>query len=664
MGDEKYRVEVVDASYYKRVISCQNACPTRTDARGYVNAVAGRDYVEGYIIARQPNPFASTCGQVCNAPCEAACRRKDIDAPVSIRALKRFLCERYGVEAKGHLAIARAPGEEWGAELLVERTPGNSNTVESLATLLRDSAGKEPGWKRAKVAVIGSGPAGLTAAHDLAALGYKVTIFEAASAPGGMLLQGIPEYRLSRSLIRFEIEEILRRGAELKVNMRLGKDFTLSTLREEGYEAIFIAIGAYKDRSLETEGADLDGVIYSLDFLREANLGYRVTVGNKVLVIGGGGTAIDAARTMLRVGDGVVEKDGVAALDAARGALRLGAREVHIIYRGARWEMRAPDEEIEDAVEEGVFLHTNRAPNRILGEGGKVTGMETIRVQSEVDEEGRRVRTFVPGSEEVLEGDTVIVAIGQGSDLSFIRKEDGIQVTKEDTIAVDPETLATTAPGVFAGGDVAFGPRIIIEAVKDGHRAARAIDRYLQKGKASILHRATLREVAPGELPAEGCLDIPKRRPPLLPLERRTGVSEVEMVYDEEVAVEQASRCLRCHIQTVFNGDLCILCGGCVDVCPQNCFKMVRLDKIQGDKRFEALIQARYGISLEAFQKGGEALSQGTAMIKDEARCVRCGLCAQRCPVGAITMEAFWFEEILTYEGNGKGEEVSIGGKV
>ena len=686
MVNERYRVELTDASYYRSVISCQNACPVHTDAQGYINAIAKGDYENGYIMARQPNPFASTCGRVCNAPCEEACRRGNIDDPISIRALKRLLCERYGAEAREHFDLVRAPREEGGAEFwrqllseyregrisvgdfntrafamvkadeqtMLERTPGNSNTVEGLATPLRNSGGKEYGWRKVKVAVIGSGPAGLTAARNLAAQGYRVTIFEAAPASGGMLLLGIPEYRLPRSLIRFEAEDIMRAGVELKLNTRMGKDFTLSTLRREGYEATFIAIGAYVDQAMDIEGADLDGVIYSLDFLRDANMGHRISIGNRVLVIGGGGTAMDTARTILRIGDSLVEKDGVAAMDAARGALRLGARQVHTLYRGTRWEMRAPDEEIEDAIDEGVILHTGRAPVRILGKEGKVTGVETIQVQSTVDEEGKRVRTFIPGSEESFWGDTVIIAIGQGSDLSFIRKGDDIQVTREGTISVDPETLATTAPGVFAGGDVAFGPRIIIEAVKDGHKAARAIDRYLQKGKVSVLQRATFREVAPSELPAEGWLDIPKGRPPLLPLERRTGVSEVELAYDEDMAVEQASRCLKCHIQTVFNGDLCILCGGCVDVCPWNCYKMVRLDKLEGDQRLEDVIQARYGISLEAFRGGGEALNQGTAMIKDETRCTRCSLCASRCPTGAITMESFQFEEELVYEESGE----------
>ncbi len=651
MGDEKYQVEIVDSSYCRKAILCQNACPVHTDAQGYVNAIARGDYSEGYIIAKQPNPFASTCGRVCNAPCEAACRRNSIDHPVTIRALKRFLCERYGVESKERLGSSRANLNEQGIDLM-ENAPGNSNTVESLASLLSAVGQRKPLEKKPRVAIIGAGPAGLTAAQDLALYGYEVTIFEAAPIPGGMLVLGIPEYRLPRSLVRFEIEEILRQGVELKLNTRMGKDFNLSTLKEEGYEAVFIAIGAYVDRDPGTEGGDLDGVIYSLEFLRETNLGYKVTVGNKVLVIGGGGTAVDAARTMLRLGDSFLEKDGVAALDAARGALRLGAREVHMVYRGTRAEMRAPDEEVQDAVDEGVFLHTSRAPTRIVGEGGKVTGLETIRVESAYDETGRRTLNFIPNSEEILEGDTVIVATGQGSDLSFIRTEDGIDVATNGTIVTDPDTLATTAPGIYAGGDVAFGPRIIIESVKDGHLAARSIDHYLQKSQSSVTRRANLKEVPPKEWLAEGGMEISKQRASLLPMEKRTGVSEVEQDYDENTAVEQAQRCLRCHVQTIFNGDLCILCGGCVDVCPQNCYKMVRLDKIEGDERFEAIVEAKYGIPLSDFQKGGDILNQGTAMIKDETRCIRCGLCAKRCPTNALTMEAFHFEEELIYDEN------------
>ena len=651
-SDERYQVEAVDTDYHRRAISCQNACPVHTSAQGYVNAISRREYKEGFIIARQPNPFTSTCGRVCAAPCEDACRRNNIDHPVTIRALKRFVTERYGVEHSGRLPHAQDSVEGEGVEFLAEDAPGNSNTVESLAALLKATSKRKPTRRKARVAVIGAGPAGLTAANNLAIYGYEVTVFEAAPVPGGMLVLGIPEYRLPRNLVRFEIEEILKQGVELKLNVRLGKDFTISSLKDDGYEAIFIAIGAYVDRDPGAEGADLDGVIYSLDFLREANLGNGAKVGNRVLVIGGGGTAVDAARTMLRLDEGFLEKDGVAALDAARDVLRLGTREVHMLYRGSRAEMRAPDEEVQDAVDEGVFLHTSRAPVKIHGQDGKVTGLETIRMESIYDEAGKRTLNFVPNSEEIIEGDTIIVATGQGSDLSCINPKDGLEVSTWGTILVDPDSLATTAPGIFAGGDVAFGPRIIIESVKDGHQAARSIDDYLQKSPASIIHRTSLQETPAREWFVEGGLEIAKERVSLLPLEQRTGISEVEQDYDEETAVEQADRCLRCHIQTVFDADLCILCGGCVDVCPQNCYKMVRLDKIQGNSRLEAIVETRYGISLDSFRKGGQVLDQGTAMIKDETRCIRCGLCAKRCPTGAITMEAFQFEEELVYEEN------------
>ncbi|MDZ4246513.1 MAG: FAD-dependent oxidoreductase, partial [Dehalococcoidia bacterium] len=530
-----------------------------------------------------------------------------------------------------------------------------------LTTLLKVHRNRPPGWETAKVAVIGAGPAGLTAAQDLAAQGYSVTVFEAAPVPGGMLHLGIPEYRLPRNLLRFEIMEILKQGVELKLDARLGKDFSLNTLRDDGYEAIFLSVGAYLDRKAGIEGENLEGVIYSLDFLHEANLNQRVDIGKKVLVVGGGGTAMDAARTSLRLLEGLVEKDGIAAMDAARGALRLGAREVHILYRGMRWEMKAPDEEILDAVDEGVFLHTGRAPTRVLGEGGKVTGLETVRMETVIDEKGNRMRAPISNSEEVFPGDTVIMAIGQGSDLSFITEADGIKATREGSIQVDPETLATTAPGIFAGGDAAFGPRIIIESVKDGHTVARSIDRYLQNGRARVVRRATLRVAGPEELPKRGWLDIPKQRPALLPLTRRTGVSEVEMVYDEVAASEQASRCLKCHIQTVFNGELCILCGGCVDICPMNCLKMVSLDKINGTPELKEVIKARYGIDPDSIKEGRGISERGTAMIKDETRCVRCGLCSQRCPVGAITMEVFSFEEELIYEDEANEAEKKAG---
>lgn len=660
MVSQGYQVQIADFSYYQRQISCQAACPVRTDARGYVNAVVARDYEAGYIDARQPNPFASTCGRVCAAHCEKACRRGKLDTPVTIRALKRFLCEQYGVEALGHLPIARGDGGA-GMALLTGKGARKALTAESFSQLFRDLMGmgvrKRPG--ALPVAVIGAGLAGLSAAHDLALLGYRVTVFEAAPVAGGMAVLGIPEYRLPRSLLESEIREITDLGVELKLNTRLGRDFNLASLKEQGYRAVFVAIGAHKNRGLDIPGAQLDGVLAAVDFLLNVNLGYKVELGDRVVVVGGGDVAVDAARVVARLGEEVssllAEGSLVTAADAARRALRLGVRDVHMVYRGTREEIRASEEELEGALEEGTILHTGLAPKRIIGSDGKVVGLEALATRSEYDPSGRRSLVAVPGTESVIECSSVILAIGQESDLSFIRPEDGIAVSRQGTIVADVETLATTAPGIFAGGDVVYGPRTIIEAVADGHRAARAIDDYLKKGRVKVVRRGWLEPVAKDDLPGVEYRDKPRITPPKISLDRRTGVSEVEMVFDEATAWEQSQRCLRCHIQTVFNGELCVLCGGCVDVCPQNCYKMVRLDKIGGDQSINDLVQARYGSPLETFRDGGEILAQGTAMIKDETRCTRCGLCAERCPVGAITMEAFRFEEELVYQ-EGAGE--------
>lgn len=278
--------------------------------------------------------------------------------------------------------------------------------------------------------------------------------------------------------------------------------------------------------------------------------------------------------------------------------------------------------------------------------------MEIVTTRSVYDERGRRSLAPVTGSEFVLDCSSVIMAIGQQSDLSFIRPEDKIQTTKQQTIVADSETLSTTAPGVFAGGDVVFGPRTIIEAVADGHRAARAIHSYLRKGQVGISHKGWLIEVPWGYLPQTTEREKPRINPPKISLDRRTGVSEVEMVYDEESARDQAHRCLKCHIQTVFDSDLCILCGGCVDICPSNCLKLVAVEAIEGDENLLEVVRSRYGTEPTSSVEFGQAgyHSQGTAMIKDETRCIRCGLCSRRCPTKAITMEAFFFEEQLVNE--------------
>ena len=659
----KYRVQLPDLDYYRRTIKCQAGCPVGTNAREYVIAIAEGDYERAYLIARQCNPFASVCGRVCQALCEVECRRNDFDAAISIRALKRFVTERHGVEAGGYTAADTAS--------LLEKAAGDSTTVHDLRALgglLTHQGGN--GRRQGKVAIIGSGPAGLSAAHDLTLMGHRVTVFEASDVPGGMLRLGIPPYRLPHDLLEAEIQVILDLGVELRLNTPLGADLSLADLKKQGYEAIFVAVGTHRSRDLYIDWAELDGVLRATDFLLNVNRGYRVDLGNRVVVVGGGNVALDAARTALRQVDAAVEpqeiqmalaaaraalqqvvegdleaEDAITAMDAARSAMRLGATEVNILYRRSRAEMPASDEEVAEAEHEGArFLYLTN-PVRILG-NPHVTAVECIRMElGPPDESGRRRPLPVPGSEFIMEADSVIMAIGLTPDLSFLQEEDGVQLTRQGNIAIDPKTMATTAPGIFAGGDVAAaGPRIIIQAVADGLRAARAIDDYLQGQLAEVRARGTMTVLEPYAMPLN-YQKIPRRPPPTLPLERRVGIAEVELVYPETQAREQASRCLRCHIQTVFDGEKCILCGGCVDVCPERCLKMVPLDRIAGDESLAHLVEARYGIPWAELPRG-----VGTAMIKDEMRCIRCGLCAKRCPTGAITMEALSFVEEYVQE--------------
>jgi NADPH-dependent glutamate synthase beta subunit-like oxidoreductase len=516
--------------------------------------------------------------------------------------------------------------------------------VRSFSSILSGRKVTKSGSKKSRVAIVGAGPTGLTAAHDLTAMGYETTIFEAASAPGGMLLLGIPEYRLPRNVLKCEIEDILGQEIEIRLNTRLDLDFTLSSLSSEGYEAIFLAMGAHHNVPLGLEGEELEGVVSGIEFLRKVNLGHAVDIGSRVAVVGGGNVAMDTVRTALRLGD-----DHNTVMDAVRTASRLGAKKAFILYRRSREEMPASDVEIEEAIEEGIEVHYQVAPKRILGDSGKVRALECIKMElGEPDEGGRRRPIPMEGSEFVIEADTIISAIGQVADLSFITANDNILVTSAGTVSVDPATLATTQPGVFAGGDLAFGPRIIIEAVNDGHKAAQAIDRFLQGEKKTITQRQfTMVEVTQRKLPAVEWLTVPQEHAPATPVEKRGGFAEVERVFDETKAIAQASRCLRCNIQTIFDSDKCILCGGCVDVCPRNCYRIVRLNRIVGGEPLASVIEARYGITLEMFRASEDMLTRGAAIIKDEDICVRCGLCADRCPTGAITMEAFTFREKL-----------------
>jgi NADPH-dependent glutamate synthase beta subunit-like oxidoreductase/NAD-dependent dihydropyrimidine dehydrogenase PreA subunit len=511
-----------------------------------------------------------------------------------------------------------------------------------------------------KVAIVGAGPAGMSCAHELALMGFSPTVFEAQELAGGMLVLGVPEYRLPREIIQAEIKAIESLGVEIRYNRRLGRDFSLADLMQQGYQGVFLGIGAHKSRELAIEGVQLDGVLRAIEFLLNVNLGYRVSLGRKVVVIGGGNVAFDAARSVVRQAEkfaamsegelrvalhqaaAALEELTVRqpeapdevrlALDVAREAIRKGVPEVHMYCLENLDEIPAAREEIEEAEEEGIRLHTRFGPKRIVGKDGKVTGIELIRCSRVFDENRRFNPQFIEGSEETVDCDTVVLAIGQAADLSWIRPEDNLKVTPRGTLETDAETLATSRPDVFAGGDVAFGPRIIITAVAEGQRAARSIAKYLvgRLPEPARKARITAYPTESYRMPAD-YEKLQRLLPPTLPLDRRIGIAEVEQVYPEPRAVLQGLRCLKCHVSPIFDGDTCVLCGGCADVCPENCLRLVDVLAVRGDEKLKAALIARYGHVPQAGEQAG--------IIKDETRCIRCGLCAVRCPTGAITME-------------------------
>jgi formate dehydrogenase (NADP+) beta subunit len=647
-------IRLPDLEHWKAQVECQAGCPVLTDAGRYVQLIAeGRDE-EAFLVARAPNPFASVCGRVCAAPCEDACRRGGIDAPITIRALKRFVTEKYGVES------IRPATQDLLRETLVAH--GNRYAghlpVHPLSRAETRSAGSAP---KRKVAVIGSGPAGLSAAHDLALLGYEVTVFEAAEEPGGMMRFGIPEYRLPRTLIRAEIDKVLSLGPTLKLGTPLSEGFGLAQLARQGFESVFLSVGVSRGRDLQVPGVEKDGVVKAVDYLLNINRGFRMDLGQRVVVIGGGFVAFDAARTALRLGreedagalEAGAEEDARVkeALDSARAALRGGATQVTIVSLENFEEMPVLQttqghEEFEEAKKEGVEFLPRRGPKRFLG-NGKLSAVELKGVLSVFDERGRFAPSYDEEDTTRLECDACILAIGQQPDLSFLKPEDGVALTPGGTIRVDPVTLETSAPGIFAGGDVAFGPRNLIEAVANGKRAARSIHEFLSHEAARLEQRLEIEKIPTAQYRMIAGFEVFDREtPPTLDIGRRTGIAEVETGYAEAEARRQAARCLLCHVQTIYDPEKCVLCNRCVDICPEYCLALVPFDELDLPGDVRAALEARA-------EADGLPLS---AMVKDDERCIRCGLCAIRCPTDAMTMERFAITERFAAAAKGRSQ--------
>ncbi|MFQ5733134.1 MAG: FAD-dependent oxidoreductase [Planctomycetaceae bacterium] len=640
---KRYDVEVPTPEYWQRQIKCQDACPVHTDARGYVRAIADGRFEDAYLIARAPNPLASICGRVCGAPCEAACRRSDLDQSVSIRALKRFVTDRFG----GHVEESpesRVQSPETNDTLGVF-TSGLSSlkliprlmtqAANRVCRRSEDLAGFEQfltdqqlprNAQGEKVAIIGSGPAGLSAAHDLALLGFRPTVFEMEPVPAGMLAVGIPQYRLPRDLIAAEVEFIRALGVDFVCNTQVGRDVSLSELRAE-HRATIIAVGLKRSRSLPIPGSDGPGVLGGIELLRDVALGRETDLQGDVVVIGGGNVAYDVART-------VVRQTGV---DVSRTALRkAGVKTVHLCSLESLDELPADDLEILEGDEEGIVRHHSLGPKEIRRDAtGRVTGMVFQRCVRVFDESGRFSPEFDESDLTTIPADRVIWSIGQRPDLSFLEGAGDVEMTERGLPVYDAERMRTSADDVFLSGDIAHGPRLLIDAVASGKQVARKVYEFLRDRR--LVENVQLVHLEIPDYMREADYEkLPRTKVPVLPSAERTRnqMAIVELGYDAPQAICEGCRCLDCGVNTIFDSEKCILCGGCADVCPELCLELVSLDRLQGDAVLERVLQERTA------DEYGDVFS---AIIKDETKCIRCALCAVRCPVGAITMERVGF---------------------
>lgn len=586
-ASDRFHVQIPDQRWFEENIGCEHACPVNTRAPQYISAIRKGDYDLAFDLNRMDNLFPAILGRICVHPCEEKCRRgSSLDRPISICSLKRASAD-YGTSVGQPEKASRKMGK--------------------------------------KVAIIGAGPSGLSAANDLARMGFDVTIYETFSIPGGMLNVGIPPYRLPREVVSSATEEIKRLGVRIHTSTPIGRDFNLESLRKQ-YDAVYIAAGAHKAEKLGIPGEDLKGVLHGVTFMQRVNLGESVEMGHRVAVVGGGNTAMDCARS----------------------SLRLGAKEVFILYRRTREEMPVDERELEQVEEEGIKVHYLTSPIQALSQDGmRVSGLRCIRNRlGDPDKDGRRRPIPIEGSEFDIAIDLLIPAVSQSPDISFLPEEIGLEISKWDRLVVNPETFETNVQGIFAGGDFITGPRDVIRVIADGRKTALSISAYLT-GETFRRRPAHFTPLPDVEIDPD-LEKIPRQQIATLPPPERTSLhEEVELGFSKETAVKEAKRCLQCHIFTIFDRTKCILCGGCVDICPKSCFRMARLDEIHGDERYSSLVKSFYGVSPEEAEKRNLA----TVIFKEESRCIQCGLCAKRCPTGTITMEEYHRESMLYREG-------------
>src|SRR5438045_1513614 len=596
---ELYQVVEVGPAWYQENIPCQEACPVKTNCRGYLNLAAAGEFEKGWELALDPNPMASICGSVCAAPCETACRRKEVDKPLSIRYVKKFLSDwtHQNIQVDGH-SYTQPPAPVFGPP-------------------------------RGKVAIVGAGCAGLAAASDLSKLGFGVTVYDALDQAGGTALAGVPPFRLPREVIDRDINGIVNENVEQRLSTYVGRDVSLRELHDQ-YDAVLVTAGCFEPNYPGLPGEDSAGVMAGIVFLERAYRGRPVEVGKRVVVLGGGYTAMDCAST----------------------SWRLGADEVFIVYRRSRDEMVVDEEELGETEREGMTFVYLASPVEILTDAqGHVRGVKFVRNRlGEPDKSGRRAPEPIEGSEFDVPCETVLLALGQAPDTTFLADFPEFRVKRWRDVKVDGDTYQSVVPKIFMAGDYRTGPTTIIEAVAEGRSAAQQIARFLDPIANAVnipeYHEiVTLRRSSTpdnvGQIAGEGELArvyhnmsvdydrIPRQEMPKLSKKDRAGLFlEVNQGYHQAQAVAESDRCLKCNFNIEIIGELCIICGGCVDVCPMDVIHLVDMADIVDDGSIPGVGEAK-------------KWQNGVAFFLDETACIRCALCVIRCPTDAITMNRY-----------------------
>ncbi|MCC7327276.1 MAG: FAD-dependent oxidoreductase [Burkholderiales bacterium] len=588
--------DIAHPDYFHKVVDCQWACPSHTPVPEYIRLIAAGRYDDAYLVNWQSNVFPGILGRTCDRPCEPACRRGRVEEggdhkaksePVAICRLKRVAADfKSDIRARLPQRAARRNGK--------------------------------------RIALVGAGPASLTVARDLAPLGYELVVFDGDARAGGMMRTQIPKFRLPDSVIDEEVGYVLDLGVEFRAGARVD---SLGALLGEGWDAVFVGSGAPRGRDIDVPGrAEAAANVHiGIDWLASVSFGHTTRIGRRVVVLGGGNTAMDCCRS----------------------AKRLGGDDVQVVVRSGYDEMKASSWEKEDAAHEGIPIHNFLVPKAITHDGGKLTGVTFEKVAPEYDAKGRR-RLIPTGEPDVhFPCDDVLVAIGQENAFPWVERDLGLDFDEHGMPVVDPATMSSTRPGVFFGGDAAFGPKNIIWAVAHGHDAAVSIDLYCRGedvGKRpSPLYNLVSQKMGIHEWSYDNAITADRRfRVPLKDpkLALKNIKIEVELGYDVRVAFAEAQRCLNCDVQTVFSGKLCIECDACVDICPMDCITFTT----NGDETdLRTRLKAPAVNLAQDLYVSGE-LKTGRVMVKDEDVCLHCGLCAERCPTGAWDMQKFLFE--------------------